>query len=431
MYNPFLNKTKFELVVEENTITSNKFMGWNLKLHGHSSGRKADFTIYLKRNGDETSKIPVLLGEVVFKGNRNESLNQLLYYQICYARPCLSTDSENVLLGVVIDFNEENFVCVMQKVRVSQWLSASVFTITRDIYTVPTSNRSEAIPYYDRFLQYVIQDFTNGLRNMIIPMLDKLFSKQSPTINSGLKRLTDDNELYCSTEIVSNQEIWTLLCKRGDIDFLAKNQSFDQHDSRKVIFKVSSCAFSGGECTEESFSRVLNSAFEDSSKHDFLILMKELYLCLFKVKGNEWLVYSVMNYIEGISCNSDTFFSIWKNDLKLRNEFYTDVYKLSIEAAKLCKIFHFDIRPANIIFNRNGFGNLKNSFYIIDWDSSLFFASDGNSSFADRILFSQCTSKIMNTCPISQILSPELNKQNIIIGVIFALSEKFLYCINE
>lgn len=175
----------FSLKVETKSSPSKQDFGWNLNLNCPSPNRCADFIVYLQRERD-SSKIPVLIGQVVSDGNIRHSFDELVYYQLRYARPCEQIGTEHRLLGVVVDFNEESFVCVTQEILVSNWFSESVFRGKRKRLVIPTTNRIDASPYYKAFFKSVTYELQRGLYDYDSShRLDTLFSKQSPTISSG------------------------------------------------------------------------------------------------------------------------------------------------------------------------------------------------------------------------------------------------------
>lgn len=399
-----------------------------MKFKEKSSSRRPDFIIYLKREKDG-SLFPVLVGEVVSDDVIEHSFQQLVYYQLEYLRPCALINSEKRLLGVVIDFRFGKFDCVSQEILVSQWFSECVFRGIRKKLRVSTSDRIEACHIYNNFFQYIINELRRGLTEQTTGIF---FTKQSPTINSGLERaieISNDIILFCNTEVCEYRVICSFLKSRSDIIISATNPHLNNFgDSVKVLLKISSAAFSGGGCNLIKFGEMLNNVFSRSQKDNFELLMIDLYLYLFKLTKKNLMVYSIQKYIDnGIACNNDRINLYWQK-LQVREQFYKDVYQLAILAASRYHIFHWDIRPANILYNHNIIGELMHKFYVIDWESSLFWDPDSDNELADYYV-DNIMNKIMDgRAPISQAL---IRKMDISYCIAFTLCELALKCIEK
>lgn len=106
---------------------------------------------------------------------------------------------------------------------------------------------------------------------------------------------------------------------------------------------------------------------EDS--HDALhTTLCELYLGLFTFPNNESIVISVTRHTSAAPCIESSFSSTFTNFKDIPNCFYKWVYEVIFNSLSY-DIFHWDIRPANILFQYSS----EQKFVIIDWESSYFF----------------------------------------------------------
>lgn len=243
-------------------------------------------------------------------------------------------------------------------------------------------------------------------------------------------QVSNDCILYCNTEISDLHSVRSLLTSEGINTYTAKNPHVDQMPgSSKVLLKVSSPGFSGGECLEEQFGHILNMAFTQppADSDEFTRLMSELYYYLFKVHTNSSMVISIQRYVDGISCNTQAFSGHWHAS-GVREQFFRDVCELSLQAALRHRIFHWDIRPENILFLLNS-NESQCKFYVVDWESSDYWVPN-SSTRIDHYIWDKCKKTISKRASISQTLMIGPNS-DISASILFALCEELLECISR
>ena len=113
-------------------------------------------------------------------------------------------------------------------------------------------------------------------------------------------------------------------------------------------------------------------------------LVQELYLGVFTGVSTclTSLTFSLSRRFTCITCENNQFKTAWagqsmspKLHLQLKRSFYNNVYLVAMAALE-CNFFHWDIRPANILFRQE-----DSTFLIIDWECGFDLDNDRDDSY--------------------------------------------------
>lgn len=136
-----------------------------------------------------------------------------------------------------------------------------------------------------------------------------------------------------------------------------------------IVYTFIGPHFSGGICHYTTFAQFLKTAITLNDS-PLSTMIKELYLAAFSIpsiSGSPKITITVTRRLDGVGCDSPQFSRLWRDyPSVLRTLFKSFILKAAFDAMSL-KFLHWDIRPANIIYQSSNGG----SFWIIDWESGL------------------------------------------------------------
>lgn len=317
----------------------------NLKLRGINNKQNADLVTYFVGY----KSIPVMLGEVPSHSDLLISFEEMFYYQVAFARPYQISHEPsgpcNKLLSYII--KDDQFA--IYQISIHSWFSPEIFCVDY-IELFKNTETISREKFYCIMFSELKKRLLGGLKGISESDWKSLMFGYFPIISFGVNPL----EISYHSSIV--------FCKFGELDSVLHSTSFSRHPcllcpyntsetpstDLNCVLKASHASFSGGVCFSKQFTDLLKS--NPASESPFMKLMHSLYLKVLTVNKDR-LVNTVSKRYMFATCDDNVpFIRQWPFNENMQNQFYSDVYRIAMEALEHF-VFHWDLRPPNVLYN--------------------------------------------------------------------------------
>lgn len=315
----------------------------------------------------------VLIGEI--RSSRlsvEQSLNQLVTYQIFLERPYDYDQNSYKLLGFVIDED----VFELQELSICSWFNEN--QVERTSWRYKRTNDGYKEYFISRCCQVVLTRLNERIAEHQLGFLNRrnnYLTFRFPFENYSVL-------LHCNVVSITLQQFRAHIEDNFIFDYEITNLRGPQQlpDDCHVILKANGSFFSGGKMSQrEEFSNMLHN-FAHRNPNDLDCFQKtlfELYIAIFHIGESNPYTFTLMRHIGFNSpncknCEEIKLNQYWNDSFDLRHLFYTDVYLVVMNSLKN-NWFHWDLRRANVLY----FGTAETHFFqVIDWESSYSISSN-------------------------------------------------------
>ena len=195
--------------------------------------------------------------------------------------------------------------------------------------------------------------------------------------------------LHCNVALIRLDEFLPHRDKLHLIDLYQRNDIGELAADTQVVIKANGSFFSGGLTNIAEFAKILSNAqnahtaqtqnekelnpnAQNARANSFDTAMFQLYLGVYKTPGilNK-LCFTLTNFFgdnlnaTAANCENQNLHTNWSQSIDMREHFFSDVYKVAIQAIER-GWFHWDIRRANVLYYTR---DETIHFRIIDWEA--------------------------------------------------------------
>lgn len=176
-----LNDYDFQAILE---LKENKVYKYylNLKLPSETRGRGPDVALLASnKNSIPCIHVPILIGEIV-SSNENDSIYQLIYYMISFARPYRIENNQCRLLGFILP--PVTTYGLIVEICVNGWMSDS-FLFSCIVHKYPNSFDNGI--FLSQFLDILLGQLADGLKSRKDAERNLILQPISNTIRFGVE----------------------------------------------------------------------------------------------------------------------------------------------------------------------------------------------------------------------------------------------------
>ena len=377
LFNRLLNKIPKDncpedLFFEEDfEISDRRYISeMNFKIAMCNDSRPDLLLIYAFTSKETDYRIPIVIGELKTEHTLSKerqffsACKQLLSYQVAVQRPLressgTSGSAVRTLFGFVMDQHEAYII----ELNADLWNTKPILKVKSiERFSVDSRKVEQSFQFFTILLVRVLK---------AVPSNDAVWQLTEPLFRfpSGLgTELLDSCILKAKSNKLKlffdeNIENIVLCYPKGvsDIDWGASNTDTE------LVLKVYGNLCFGGEDGHHLWTLLNNARREHQLRQ-----VTSLYKSHFQFHYFKAFPFSISRFIHGVVCsNKPEIRKRWKQNADtMPKRFFEDVYQVAFEALELL-YFHWDIRPANIMFDDE-----EKCFVIIDWESVVLISPD-------------------------------------------------------